>query len=829
MKKQIHFLFFLLFISLSFNSNAQYQTNLNKSYGGEYDLGGNNASNPCLTSAEYAFIENDCAKNIKKLGLVYKTQKEGMITLLNWPLKLANGIDDCSYYVISANVDQDFASGTFKDYNCGTNTYDGHKGTDIATFPFGIYKIDHDQVQVIAAAAGIIISKTDGNFDKNCGTNNLTANSIAIQHADGSTTLYLHMKKNSLTAKGVGSTVAVGEFLGIVGSSGNSSGPHLHFEVWSGSTSSTYVDPFSGTCNLLNSSSYWVTQKPYTEPSVIKTSVNTTDIVVPGCPTTETPNESNCYTIPFQGPGLPAGYAKFYIFLRNETPGKVANMSILNPDGSTYLSWVYNSNSSYNASYRNWSKVLPTVGGTYTFRASYNGLTCEKQFDIVNAVISSNSPTTICQGSSVTLQASAAKSYLWNNGDTTQNITVTVPGDYKVTITNAYGCTSISNIINVKVNPAPIAIINPSGPTTFCEGSSLMLSSNPASSYFWSTGETTQNIIVNKSGSYKVTVTNTFGCTASSTPVNVTVNLNPVVIITPEGPTSFCEGSSLNLSSSIAKSYLWNTGDTTKVINITSPGDYKLTVTNNEGCSAVSNSINVKVNPNPVAIISPDGPTVFCDGGMVKLLSSAASIYLWSTGANTQSINVNKSGTYTVSITDQNGCKGFAFIEVTVKSPINNLPIIFKNDSLQSPYGYPASWFFGNNPIPINSNTKIKCDKNGTYYVTGPDINGCIAQSDTITVKCKATSIKYVNQSFNFSEFPNPFNDKIHISGVEIDNGSYIFSLLNSIGQIVNQKEIKIDSNSLELDLNLDYLPDGIYLLFIRKGYSTSFIKLVKR
>ena len=72
-------------------------------------------------------------------------------------------------------------------------------------------------------------------------------------------------------------------------------------------------------------------------------------------------------------------------------------------------------------------------------------------------------------------------------------------------------------------------------------------------------------------------------------------------------------------------------------------------------------------------------------------------------------------------------------------------------------------------------------------------------------------------------------NDKIHISGVEIDNGSYIFSLLNSIGQIVNQKEIKIDSNSLEQDLNLDYLPDGIYLLFIRKGYSTSFIKLVKR
>lgn len=829
MKKQIHFLLFLLFISFPFNSNAQYQTNLNKSNGGEYDLGGNNASYPCITSAEYAFIDNDCAKNIKKLGLPFKTKKEGMTTLLNWPLKLASGIDDCSYYVISANVDQDFAAGTFKDYNCGTNTYDGHKGTDIATFPFGIYKIDHDQVQVIAAAAGTIISKTDGNFDKNCATNNLTANSIAIQHADGSTTLYLHMKKNSLTSKGVGSTVAVGEFLGIVGSSGNSSGPHLHFEVWSGSTSSTYVDPFSGTCNSLNSSSYWVTQKPYTEPSVIKTSVNTTDIVVPGCPTTETPNESNCYTIPFQGPGLPAGYAKFYIFLRNETPGKVANMSIINPDGSTYLSWVYNSNSSYNASYRNWSKVLPTVGGTYTFRASYNGLTCEKKFDIVNAVISANSPTTICQGASVTLQASTAKSYFWSNGDTTQNINVSVAGDYKVTITNAYGCTSISNSINVKVNPVPIAIISPAGPTTFCEGTSLLLSSSQANSYIWSTGETTQNINVNSSGSYKVTVTNTFGCSASSSPINVTVNQNPVAIITPDGPTNFCEGNSLNLSSSLAKSYLWNTGDTTKVIYIKSPGDYKVTVTNNYGCSAVSNAISVMINPNPVATISPDGSTVFCEGGMVKLLSSTANSYIWSTGAKTQTINVNLSGTYTVSITDQNGCQGFASVEVTVNSPINNLPIKFKNDSLVSPYGSPASWFFGNNPIPFNNNTIIKCDKNGTYFVTGPDINGCIAQSDTITVKCKATSTQFVNHSSNFSVFPNPFNDQIHISGIELDNDNYFLSMLNSIGQIVLQKEIKIDSNTIDHDLNLGYLPDGIYLLFIRKGVTSSFIKVVKR
>src|SRR6185369_4402412 len=102
----------------------------------------------------------------------------------------------------------------------------------------------------------------------------------------------------------IGQPVAAGDYLGIVGSSGSASGPHLHFEVWSGSTVATRIDPYSGSCNLLNASSWWSNQKPYKETSIIRASVHSTDIVLPPCPATETLNESSSFTIPFQGSGL---------------------------------------------------------------------------------------------------------------------------------------------------------------------------------------------------------------------------------------------------------------------------------------------------------------------------------------------------------------------------------------------------------------------------------------------------------------------------------------------------------------------------------------------
>jgi murein DD-endopeptidase MepM/ murein hydrolase activator NlpD len=345
--------------------------------GDQLQLGFNDAVHPCISPEQYKVLEKEISDHTRALGISFH-QKRTMSTTFNWPLRMANGLNDCSYYFLAAYVDQDTSAGNIKDWNCGTNTYDGHRGNDIATFPYPFYKMDNNLVEVIAAAPGTIVNKVDGNFDKNCAMNNSTANYIVVQHADGSVALYWHMKINSLTSKAIGQTVTTGEFLGIVGSSGDSGGPHLHFEVWSGVTANTLKDVNAGTCNLLNANSLWVSQKPYTEPAVVLASVQTVAPVLPSCPATETPNEDTCFT--------GGSSARFYFFMRNETAGTSVTERMVNPNGTTFGSiWTHNCVTSNKGSYYYFIKTLPTVSGTYAYEVTYNGQICSRKF-IINCL-----------------------------------------------------------------------------------------------------------------------------------------------------------------------------------------------------------------------------------------------------------------------------------------------------------------------------------------------------------------------------------------------------------------------------------------------------------
>lgn len=343
----------------------------------------NSAENPCISDLEYENIIVRCDANRKLLKLPSSSTVSKVAVPLIWPLQSTSNLNDCSYYRVSAHVDHDANAGAIKDYNCGVVTYDGHRGTDIATWPFNFYKMDNDMVEVVASAPGILLDKHDGEFDRNCVGNNLTANYAIIQHSDGSVALYWHMKSGKVTTKNIGEAIAAGEYLGVVGSSGSSSGPHLHFEVWAGNTNATRIDPYSGNCNTLNVSSYWSAQKSYKETAVVKASVHTTDIVLPPCPASETLNQTNSFTLPFQGAGLPAGFGKFYIFLREELAGQTATMSILNPNGSTLNSWTYISAADSRSRTMGWSKSLPSQAGIYTFKANYNGTECSSTFEII--------------------------------------------------------------------------------------------------------------------------------------------------------------------------------------------------------------------------------------------------------------------------------------------------------------------------------------------------------------------------------------------------------------------------------------------------------------
>lgn len=352
--------------------------------------------------------------------------------------------------------------------------------------------------------------------------------------------------------------------------------------------------------------------------------------------------------------------------------------------------------------------------------------------------ITPSSPTTFCQGDSVTLTASAGASYLWSTGASSQSITTLSSGTFTVTVTDANGCSAASSATSVTVNPLPTPTISASGPTTFCEGGSVTLTASAGNSYLWSNGVTTQSFSTDTSGTYSVIVTDANGCSASSSNTTVTVNPNPAPVITPSGPTTFCSGGSVTLTSSSATGNVWSTGVVSQSITVTQPGDYYVTVTDGNGCSTTSDTTTVSINNNPTPTISASGPLTFCNGDNVVLTSSASANYAWSSGDTTQSITVTSSGSFYVTVNDGNGCGGTsATVVVTVNS--NPTPSITplgattfcqgQSVQLLSSASSQYSWSPNGETSQI-----IAATATGSYSVTVTDANGCSGTSSPISV-----------------------------------------------------------------------------------------------
>ncbi|MCW5921565.1 MAG: VCBS repeat-containing protein [Saprospiraceae bacterium] len=161
-------------------------------------------------------------------------------------------------------------------------------------------------------------------------------------------------------------------------------------------------------------------------------------------------------------------------------------------------------------------------------------LTLEEGGCIVPPVVAySDGPATICAGQSVVLNvADAYNNYLWSNGvAASPSVTIGASGNYRVTVTNSEGCTAVSNIVMVVVDPDETPVLALSGDTIFCNGASITLTSSLAASYLWSTGDTTQSITVSQSGAYSVAIQGQ--CASfSSAPVTVAVLDNPPPVAT---------------------------------------------------------------------------------------------------------------------------------------------------------------------------------------------------------------------------------------------------------------------------------------------------------
>jgi MYXO-CTERM domain-containing protein len=145
------------------------------------------------------------------------------------------------------------------DWSCGSYQYSGHRGNDYGVGSWTGMDAGRD---LVAAADGTVVATNDGEYDRcdsgDCSGGGGYGNYVKIQHDDGKATYYAHMRQWTVAVT-TGERVRCGAYLGQVGSSGYSTGPHLHFEVREASGSQS--DPFDGDCSF--PPSYWVAQGSY--------------------------------------------------------------------------------------------------------------------------------------------------------------------------------------------------------------------------------------------------------------------------------------------------------------------------------------------------------------------------------------------------------------------------------------------------------------------------------------------------------------------------------------------------------------------------------------
>lgn len=257
--------------------------------------------------------------------------------------------------------------------------------------------------------------------------------------------------------------------------------------------------------------------------------------------------------------------------------------------------------------------------------------------------------------------------YQWSNGATTSIINNLTAGAYSVTVTDAVGCTASQLVL---VTGSSNLSVNADGTNLDCFGSSngsataTVTGATGSVSYAWSNGGSTQTVTGLAAGTYFVTVTDAgSGCTAMD---NVFISQPTPVEVTVDGVSAAC----IDLGSATAVAsggnppytYMWSTGATGPFIANLAAGAYMVTATDANGCT--DNAL-VIITQTPalavdVQIITPISGPGAGDGSVKAQVSGGVAPYTynWSNGGNTQTISNLGPGTYSVTVTDTNGCTG---------------------------------------------------------------------------------------------------------------------------------------------------------------------------
>lgn len=354
-----------------------------------------------------------------------------------------------------------------------------------------------------------------------------------------------------------------------------------------------------------------------------------------------------------------------------------------------------------------------------------------------------------------TPSGNAPFTFSWSNGDNTQTATGLSPGTYTVTVTDTDGCEGTQSV--TITNPDGINL-TASSTTTQCgasNGTATVTATGGAGgyTYLWNdpNNQDTPTATGLAEGTYQVTVTDNNGCEQTAN-VNINVANGPTVtIINPTDPSCFggsdgtAEASTSGGSSPYSYSWSPSGGNNAIGTGLQSGVTYTVTVTDNYGCDATATVTLNDPNPVQASTTSTDTPCGVDNGTATVTASGGAGnyTYVWSDpyGQTTQTATGLAAGSYTVTITDANGCTGTATANVnTLDGPsitisnVNNASCYGASDGSASasttggvsPYTY--SWSPSGGTSATANNLSA-----GTYTVTVTDANGCEA-SETIII-----------------------------------------------------------------------------------------------
>ncbi|MBI2966790.1 MAG: T9SS type A sorting domain-containing protein [Bacteroidetes bacterium] len=420
--------------------------------------------------------------------------------------------------------------------------------------------------------------------------------------------------------------------------------------------------------------------------------------------------------------------------------------------------------------------------------------------------------------------------YLWQDGGSNEDTASLGADAYGITVTDVNSCTGSSLIF---LTEPPVMSATAAGTDVLCYGQSsgaVNLTVSGGSGFFdfmWSTGDTSEDLLGVDTGFYPVTVTD-FVC-GDTVFASATVNQPSILSTSLQTSNATCYGlnnGSVNLTvtgGSMPYNFSWSNGSFNEDIGNLSPGNYYVTVTDDNGCTLADTAI---ITEPPSLFILPSNTPANCYGfctGSGTITASGGTppyTYSWNNSQTASTATGLCAGNYSVTVTDSKGCTLNAFLTVTQPAPI----LISFVVSDQSVCGGPADGFItasASGGAPSYSflwNTgettqALMGVASGTYLLTVTDANGC-TQTGSDSVDCTtANESRSIVLSPDFNVYPNPVKDgKMSVILFLQPGEEYLFEVSDINGKIIGSITGALLFTEIPVR-HLFNLDNGIYLL----------------